>query len=156
MTLLIAASMDGHLPDNPSSEAPLGSCAFSLSRCLPPNFLSNSESTSAVDAFTHLAFVEPNCGDCLIMALVNASGRRGLSAFLPSEMQTFAPEKRERRMWERTEPMLPLVNDWRLGDFSLRSVVRPGQDVWEEARSEAVNLRAYCVKLLSRYTYSLG
>lgn len=93
------------------------------------------------------------------MALTNASGQRGLSAFLPDANVTFEPEVRDRGEWEREEPMLPLVPDWKEGNFSLAAVIRPGQDIWEGEKgrsSNKVNLREYCVKLLSRYTYSVG
>lgn len=92
------------------------------------------------------------------MALINASRPRGLSAILPHADQTFEPEVRERSEWEREEPMLPLVSTWYEGNFSLNSVVRPGQDHWtgESGDLDRVKLREFCVKLLSRYTYSVG
>lgn len=69
------------------------------------------------------------------------------------------PEQREPEQGERVEPMLPLVPKWSEGNFSLGAVVRPGQDRWGggEGRADgAAGLREFCVKLLSRYVYSVG
>jgi 3-O-alpha-D-mannopyranosyl-alpha-D-mannopyranose xylosylphosphotransferase len=133
------------------------SCVFSLNTCLPESFFNETTPHSAAHMFTHIAFVRPECGDCLIMALVTASGPSGLSAVLPREDQAFKPEVRNKAEWEREEPMLPLVANWREGDFTLAAVVRPGQDQWEGGHGGSeVKLREFCVKLLSRYTYSIG
>jgi 3-O-alpha-D-mannopyranosyl-alpha-D-mannopyranose xylosylphosphotransferase len=115
------------------------SCELSINDCLPSDsFTKPGQSHSAIDIFTHLAFAMPGCGDCLIDALVTASGRRGLSAVLPTEDQVFYPPEKEGRMWERSEPMLPMTDRWEDADFSVHNVVRPGQDVWagREAREE--------------------
>lgn len=110
--------------------------------------------------FTHLAFERPECGDCLITALVKASGERGLAAFLPEEDQVFQPEQEEEKgTWRSSEPILPLTSSWKDGNFSLKANVKAGQDIWDgfEAREDGgVNLRAWCIKLLSRYNYIYG
>ncbi|WWD21565.1 hypothetical protein CI109_106051 [Kwoniella shandongensis] len=151
------SSMDGHLPHQFDESEPDKTCAFDLSTCLPGGFLNSSKTSSASDMFKHLAFAQPQCEDCLIRALVKASGARGLDAFLPSSKQVFyPPEEHGDEKWRRTEPILPLVSSWSEGDFSLAANVRKGQDVWEgtEARADGgVELRRWCIKLLSRYNY---
>jgi len=148
------------MSDSPGHEDEDQFCLFSLKTCLPVGFFTNdSVSYSAEDMFIHMAFVEPECGDCMIKALITASGVRGLDAILPHPEQTAVPEERQRKRWERSEPMLPLVDRWQLGNFSLYSVIRPNQDQWEgtdRSVDGSINLRQWSIKLLSRYAYVLG
>lgn len=88
------------------------------------------------------------------MALVTASGPLGLSAFFPSatassttqglrdgeDMPTFLPP-----------PHLPLTPTWQEADFSLASILKTTTMPGEE-----VGLRAFCMRLLSRYLYLSG
>ncbi|RSH92244.1 hypothetical protein EHS25_008659 [Saitozyma podzolica] len=153
------SSMDGHLPPRPDIDIISTSCSISLSKCFAPDFLSSSTPYPAQEIFRNIAFVHPECGDCLIDALVTASGTRGLSAFLPSETDVYYPEQRDPAEWERSEPMLPLTSTWEGVDFSLNRVVRPGQDTWDgiqPAEDGAVRLREWCIKLLSRYAYTFA
>jgi 3-O-alpha-D-mannopyranosyl-alpha-D-mannopyranose xylosylphosphotransferase len=133
---------------------------FAIDTCLPDGFFSKPHIYHfAHQIFTKLAFARPECGDCLIAALVNSSGSRGLSAFLPSEEQLYYPEDTKKGKWERTEPMLPLTDRWADANFTISNNVRKGQDLWDgvEVREDgAVRLREWCVKLLSRYAYSYG
>ncbi|WRT64545.1 3-O-alpha-D-mannopyranosyl-alpha-D-mannopyranose xylosylphosphotransferase [Kwoniella shivajii] len=101
--------------------------------------------------FKRLAFSYPECGDCLTMALVTASGPLGLSAFFPPKGTTFenqplAPGQSYPRYLP--PPHLPLTPTWHEADFSLETVMSttalPG---------ESVNLREFTMKLLSRYQY---
>ena len=135
-------------------------CHLSLSECFPADFFTQPDTVyDASEMFAHIAFEKPQCGDCLITALVSKSGPRGLSAFLPDAKQVFYPENRSPRRWERSEPMLPLTSSWQNVDFSLGAIVRPGQDVWNgsEAQSDGgISLRSYAIKLLSRYAYVIG
>jgi 3-O-alpha-D-mannopyranosyl-alpha-D-mannopyranose xylosylphosphotransferase len=156
---LQTASMDGHLPPQVGPAHVNRTCIFDARVCLPMDFFTNPKAEhSATDMFTQLAFAEPECGDCLITALIAASGSRGLSAILPTKEQTFVPPRREKQRWERSEPMLPLESVWTGADFSLEAVVRPGQDTWDgtaKPRGE-VSLRDWSIKLLSRYAYLTG
>lgn len=135
---------------------PPKTCKFDVSACLPPDFWTDTPLPSA-DMFTHLAFVHPACGDCLIDALVAASGSKGLSAFLPPADKTYLPAERAAQMWDREEPMLPLTPTWEEADFSLAHNVRLGQDRWArnepKDQADGVNLLDWSVKLLSRYAY---
>ncbi|WVQ83148.1 hypothetical protein IAT38_005286 [Cryptococcus sp. DSM 104549] len=155
------SSLDGHLPPHPDTP-PSPQCTFQLDLCLPPSFFSPSQTFSASDLFTRFAFEHPDCGTCLIDALVAASGKRGIEAFLPAPDAVFFPpgtEEGEEGMWRRSEPMLPLVGRWQDGDFGLGANVRRGQDVWEGAKERedgGVELRRWVVKLLSRYNYIYG
>ncbi|OCF45807.1 hypothetical protein I317_00295 [Kwoniella heveanensis CBS 569] len=161
----IFSSMDGHLPNEPNKPgfAEDAVCTFKFDQCLPPSFFTNASTPISADGmFAHLAFARPECGDCLISALVRKSGERGLDAFLPSKEQIYHSSARDnstRAGWRRSEPILPMVNDWRIADFSLGANVRSGQDVWQgaERRSDGgVELRRWCIKLLSRYNYIYG
>ncbi|EIW71167.1 hypothetical protein TREMEDRAFT_67606 [Tremella mesenterica DSM 1558] len=140
----IFSSFDGHLPHDP--DKPSKSCHLSLFTCFPSDWLTNTDSLPATEIFTHLAFVEPGCGDCMIDALIAASGETGLEAFLPSPKSQFSPSE---------DPMLPLTTSWEKTDFSLKNVVRQGQDVWTGERKVKgkVSLRRWSIKLLSRYSY---
>ncbi|RSH78093.1 uncharacterized protein EHS24_002549 [Apiotrichum porosum] len=181
-TTYLWSSFDGHLPVNPPSSpeeieeiekaakgrkgklaqfaqkllGPPTQCNFDISECLPDEFFSSDTEYDATEIFKTIAFAKPQCGDCLIGALVNKSGKRGLSAFLPSKDVNFRPPAREAQMWDRPEPMLPLVDKWEDADFSLANNVRLGQDIWkgvEPSADDEVNLRNWSVKLLSRYSY---
>ena len=158
----VFSSLDGHIPEPGVSYESPRSCGIIPSRCFPALFDPNAlaQGIDAAEIFTSIAFDQHHCGDCLIIGLVSASGPRGLSAILPTEDQTYRPdEMREKQMWDRSEPMLPLVQTWREGNFSAANVVRAGQDVWEGSKlreHRLVGLREWCVKLLSRYIYSLG
>lgn len=101
--------------------------------------------------FTRLAFDRPACGDCLIDALVTASGERGLEAFLPDPETTFTTTTSGRGL----EARLPLTNDWRTTNFSLASIL-PRGDEYANDLSEEVSLRNWCLRLLSHYIYSIG
>ena len=151
--------MDGVLPERPDRPFTYAQCPFSLSKCLPPDFFNNDEDISADAMFKHLTFVEPDCGDCLVSALITASGPRGLQAFFPEAEAVFFPPESPPTKWQRDEPMLPLTKTWFEANFSVESVVKTGQDLWRGIKKrddEGVNLRQWCIKLLSRYAYVMG
>lgn len=107
-----------------------------------------------------MAFAERPCGDCLITALVSASGERGLHAFLPEEdAMYYPPVGASEGVWDTTEPVLPLTKTWQEADFDLKDVIRPGSDVWygeEASESQGISLRKWSIKLLTRYHYAMG
>lgn len=149
--------MDGHIPNVKHTTYDSGICEFDTVQCLGGDFANASAAIDATDLFKRLAFEKPECGDCLINALVKTSGSRGLAAFLPHGGATFRPI--EGSIWTGGEPMLPLTKDWRTTDFSLENVVRRGQDKWhgpEPVMEDVVDLRRWGIKLLTRYAYVLG
>jgi len=85
------------------------------------------------------------------MALVTASGPLGLSAVFPPAKATFYNPETDNPPTVLPPPHLPLTPTWEEADFSLASVMAdtaaPGQEV---------NLREYCMYLLSRYLYISG
>ncbi|WWC59711.1 uncharacterized protein I303_102273 [Kwoniella dejecticola CBS 10117] len=152
-TDFLFSSMDGHMPPilksgmDPTTN---DKCVLDLDRCFG-SFWTREEDVSSADMFKRLTFQYPECGDCLIMALVTASGPLGLSAFFPSKGTTFenlplSPDRPYPRYLP--PPHLPLTPTWHEADFSLESVMSttalPG---------ESVNLREFAMKLLSRYQY---
>jgi 3-O-alpha-D-mannopyranosyl-alpha-D-mannopyranose xylosylphosphotransferase len=100
-----------------------------------------------------MAFERAHCGDCLIHALITASGERGLSAFLPDEEIRYQPTKPADERWKDTGPILPLTSEWRETNFSMAEIIT-SQQPGEAGRS--VNLREWCLSLLSRYVYTIG
>ncbi len=78
-----------------------------------------------------------------ILALVSASGRLGLEAFLPSSesRRPGAPSSDDRT------PYLPLVDRWEDGDFSLKAVM---------SASKETSVRLWTLLLLERYRFVLG
>ncbi|KAJ1309903.1 hypothetical protein OPQ81_006664 [Rhizoctonia solani] len=124
----------GHWTQFPSKHM---QCTIQFSICFPPDLV------SASDIFKHVAFKEPQCGDCIIQALVGASGRLGLSAFLPPIVHG---AKDTAVLKENTIPHLPLVSDYRTGDFSLKAVVS----------DSTTNVRFWAVKMLQRYRFVIG
>lgn len=85
------------------------------------------------------------------MALVNKSGRRGLSAFLPDHAQTVEIDSGGNGAVQ--PPHLPLTSTWVSTDFSVSSVVNAATGHVKDGR---VNLREWVLLLLSRYTYMSG
>ncbi|KAI0366952.1 hypothetical protein BV20DRAFT_951200 [Pilatotrama ljubarskyi] len=100
----------------------------------------------ASDVFKHIAFDRYECGDCMMLALVKASGPLGLSAFLPSEERR-VPIEDPLPGPEGFIPHLPLVSDWHDGRFALR-------DVMKDAHTTSV--RDWSLMLLQRYRYIIG
>ncbi|WVQ79814.1 3-O-alpha-D-mannopyranosyl-alpha-D-mannopyranose xylosylphosphotransferase [Cryptococcus sp. DSM 104549] len=152
-TEFLFSSMDGHMPPilkNGQDPAQNNKCLLDLNRCFG-TFWSRNEDVSSADMFKRITFQYPECGDCMIMALVTASGPLGLSAFFPPKEATFtAPPLTPGRSYPKylPPPHLPLTPTWHEADFSLKNVLTttalPG---------EMVRLREYTMKLLSRYLY---
>ena len=152
-----AASMDGHIEPPRHSTYQPKSCKIDIDRCFGSSFADTSAPISANDLFKRLTFEHADCGDCLIKALISASGLRGLEAFLPGSSKVVVQPMEPERF--SLEPLLPLTSDWRSTDFSIRNVVRNGQDSWPgqtTASDGSVNLRRWCIKLLTRYAYVIG
>jgi len=127
-------------------------CLIRQAECFPNIGL------SASDAFKNIAFKHPRCGDCVIQALIRASGPLGFGAFLPSGDRAIkvSPAKLAR--------VLPLDPTWEKADFSLRGVLEAGvpDAIREEgekvpAPSEPagrVLLRRWILRALDRYRHS--
>ncbi|ORX33950.1 hypothetical protein BD324DRAFT_643648 [Kockovaella imperatae] len=155
------SSFDGtvpqNLPERPDRPRTQTECTFRVAQCLPPDFFESDEPLDAAEMFRHFTFSEPSCGDCLIMALVSASGPRGLEAFFPDPDAVFhPPAQQEPAAFQREEPMLPLTPSWVDTDFRIESIMRSGQDSWPGVKPRmdgSVNMRQWCIKLLSRYAY---
>lgn len=88
------------------------------------------------------------------MALVTASGTLGLNAFFPPKETTItAPELGPGDAYPKylPPPHLPLTPTWHEADYSLPNILSttalPG---------EQVDIRQYCMRLLSRYLYLDG
>ncbi|KAG8686910.1 hypothetical protein FRC09_013844, partial [Ceratobasidium sp. 395] len=122
----------------PSFPNPFLQCPINFNICFPP------ELTNASDVFKHVAFSAPQCGDCIINALVAASGPLGLSAFLPNRPHGLKSVHQQSP--RDPVPHLPLVSDYQTGDFSLRSVL--GDSV--------TDVREWTVRMLQRYRFVLG
>lgn len=145
--------MDGHLPATQSKiiQLPNGksskvdvaveTCSLNTRQCFG-DFL-NGADVIAQDMFKRIAFDDWRCGDCLIDALVAASGDKGLSAFLPDAAANVTSASSP-----SDEPAhLPLTDDWVTTDFSVAAVIQsPG----------TVHLRTWTEQLLSRYLYVSG
>lgn len=149
-----------------------------LNRCFGV-FWTREEDILSTDMMKRLTFQYPECGDCsksflhlsfhfhlhqsllkttlfhlVIMALVTASGTLGLNAFFPPKETTVtAPELAPGDGYPKflPPPHLPLTPTWHEADFSLANILSttalPG---------EQVDIRQYCMRLLSRYLYLDG
>ena len=113
-------------------------CSIKRDECFP------SDLTSASGAFAHLAFMAPSCGDCVINRLVQRSGRKGFSEFLPSPEREILPTSHE-----ETVVTLPTVAQWEDGQFALT-------DVLSSATSPTIHVRDFVLRLLARYRFVLG
>ncbi|KAG8929980.1 hypothetical protein FRC02_004793 [Tulasnella sp. 418] len=129
----------------PSFKAPEGTTVLShhATRCIIEHqrcFKHMAKPFSlASEFFKHVAFREPTCGDCIISALVTASGRQGLKVFLPPQGNTT-----ETNEMEAKPSYLPLTSNWEKTDFSLNSV------------TNTTNLRSWTIRLIHRYRFLIG
>ncbi|KAH7104583.1 hypothetical protein BKA62DRAFT_692690 [Auriculariales sp. MPI-PUGE-AT-0066] len=96
--------------------------------------------SSPVEFFTHIAFEEVQCGDCILTALVKASGELGLEALLPQAKSSVVEPTRY-----HSPPALPRVPKWQDADFSVSANVPVDAD-----------LRTWSVQLLARYRFVVG
>ncbi|KAG9092209.1 hypothetical protein FRC06_000197 [Ceratobasidium sp. 370] len=122
----------------PRFPTPSLQCRIEFNVCFPP------ELTNASDVFKHVAFRAPKCGDCIINALVSASGPLGLSAFLPNP--THGLKSTHQQSVRDPAPHLPLVSDYQTGDFSLRGVLG----------DSTTDIREWTVRMLQRYRFVIG
>ncbi|VDC02620.1 unnamed protein product [Peniophora sp. CBMAI 1063] len=141
------SSMDGYpyleVRQNGTLERPnvlaRESCTISRAECFP------SWISSASEAFNHIAFANPFCGDCIINRLVQNSGRRGLSAVLPASDRIIATKASG-----ITAETLPRVPSWKLGAFALADVLS------QEPNQEVVHVREWTLRMLNRYRFVLA
>jgi hypothetical protein len=137
-------SIDGsQLIRDPSFSA-AEACVINRSAC----FGASSKDESASEFFKRIAFETPKCGDCIITALIGASGISGIDKFLPehdagtdSEILTDALT---------SPPHLPLTSDWTTTDFSITNAIPKG------SLPPDMTLRTWCIRLIQRYSYVLG
>jgi len=142
-----------------------------------------NRASSASEAFKNMAFKDVECGDCgmlncftyisghwpdqsypfeVIGALRTASGRLGLSTFLPSPSREFTPsasaverevagdeevKNEEDAETQHIDPHLPFSGRWQDVDFSLKSILHP---------FGSVNIRAWAIRLVERYKFVIG
>ncbi|KAF8607028.1 hypothetical protein BDV93DRAFT_520623 [Ceratobasidium sp. AG-I] len=99
---------------------------------------------SASRTFQRVAFEEPTaCGDCIIRALINKSGERGLEAFLPPASSESS------RTWQGGAAKLPVSARWQDTNFQLSSVL--GSKNIEQA-----DVKTFVLQMLQRYRFVLG
>ncbi|KAI0927538.1 hypothetical protein AcV5_008051 [Taiwanofungus camphoratus] len=121
-------------------------CRISFDQCFQIEATEDNPSRAS-EVFKNLAFRKHGCGDCVTMALVQASGSLGLSAFLPLSDRVLPSLARELSGSEKDIPHLPLVDDWQNGDFSLGGVM---------GSTQLLNIREWTLQLLQRYRYVIG
>ncbi|KIP04248.1 hypothetical protein PHLGIDRAFT_76231 [Phlebiopsis gigantea 11061_1 CR5-6] len=104
--------------------------------------------THASEVFKHIAFRQPQCGDCVIQALMRASGRLGMEAFLPSPHRV-VPAAPDAPASARDEvPHLSMEERWQDGQFAVSAVL--------QTSARAVNVRDWTLRLLERYRFVIG
>ncbi len=127
--------------------------------------------SAATGMFKHIAFRNPKCGDCgmsylfvppsftpihclvadapypVIQALVKASGRLGLEAFLPPADRDLPIIGGEFASDPYEVPHLPLEERWDDAEFNVFSVM---------GASRETNVRAWTLRLLQRYRFVVG
>ncbi|KAK0232724.1 hypothetical protein IW262DRAFT_1257949 [Armillaria fumosa] len=118
---------------------------------------------NASEFFVHIAFEEVSCGDCMIRALMSASGPLGLSEFLPSPNRTFpllfsiVPDPVDTGL---SPPHLPLTTEYHAKDFVLDAVMAPwAREAFRRrgwASVEGVNIREWTMMVIQRYRYVVG
>lgn len=127
-------------------------CRISLDRCFggsqffEPDDAEQAPLYTPEELFRNMAFRNPACGDCLIVALLGKSGPFGLSAFLPTQDSDPTARRARRRGSPDEVPFVGgLSQDWASADFSLRTALG---DKW--------GAREFSVRLIQRYSYTIG
>lgn len=95
----------------------------------------------------------------MVQHLVGKSGPKGLESFLPSSELLFPSTDGANESKKDAETVfhLPLVDDWKLGNFSLKAIAsqnniaRIGRE-----NNRATTRREFAVSLLARYNYVIG
>ncbi|KAL8276136.1 hypothetical protein RQP46_011467 [Phenoliferia psychrophenolica] len=117
-------------------------CEIEVETCFGNAFASVTpgDPSPVVDAFRRVAHTNPLCGDCIIVQLLNKSGPKGLSAFLPRP----GPSPRRRPLSTPVEVAAVGLgtSSHNLLDFSLPP--------------SFLAIRERCVALIQRYSYVLG
>ncbi|EPQ31660.1 uncharacterized protein PFL1_00993 [Pseudozyma flocculosa PF-1] len=129
-------------------------CSISRSSCLAPS----RGAESASDLFKRIAFEQSDCGDCILAALIGASGTSGIERFMPpsyakmpaTEAIPAASPPSSSSPPLKHVPHLPLTSSWRETDFSLDKALPAG------AAQSGMSLRTWCARLIQRYQYVLG
>jgi len=123
---------------------PSRACTIHRSTC----FGAFSKIESASDFFKHIAFRQPKCGDCIVTALIDASGRFGIDKFLPDRDAEILAGFQTKK--GTCPPHLPLTSYWKTTDFSKSSAIP------ECSIKPGMTLRNWCIRLIQRYSYVLG
>ncbi|KAG7448582.1 uncharacterized protein BT62DRAFT_992613 [Guyanagaster necrorhizus] len=136
-------------------------CEISWNQCFEKD---DRPIESASEIFVHVAFENVNCGDCIIRALMIASGPLGLSEFLPSPNRT-VPLRRPQNHVDELPPVgpphLPLAPDYRDIDFSLDTVMAPWIEEATQRRglekgAAGLSVREWTMMAIQRYRYVVG
>lgn len=105
-------------------------CTLDPFDCFGEEFMADEgDKVSVQEIFKRISFEKPHCGDCIISSLLGASGRRGLSAFLPQPSSNPHPSER---------------------------VALSMSKKWTDAEYDTRGGRARAISLLQRYSYVLG
>ncbi|TBU22887.1 hypothetical protein BD311DRAFT_675085 [Dichomitus squalens] len=132
--------------DKKDRKEPARKCIIRRDECFGGGDPGKPLTASAV--FQNIAFEKTHCGDCVIVALINASGRLGLSAVLPHPDRHSPPSDTEPSAdGSYTLPHLPLVADWHEGQFALRDVMKYAPDT---------SIRQWSERIMQRYRYVIG
>lgn len=131
-------------------EKPWQVCNISMVTCFGTEDYFKSSYVGDVTSqtlFKRMTFDQPECGDCVIAALLSRSSQ-GLEPFLPSPSGNPPPSTPVDPKHATTPP--PLLGHWQKSweatDFSMAATL--GESGW--------NLREYSVRLLQRYSYVIG
>ncbi|KAK0462958.1 uncharacterized protein EV420DRAFT_1521921 [Desarmillaria tabescens] len=143
-----------HYKGHPAQPAP--ECEIIWSECFEKEGLPIESSS---DMFVHVAFEKVRCGDCIIRALLNASGPLGISEFLPPlDRKLSVSNSLADYLPTTAPPHLPLASDYHDIDFSLDSVMGPwlAEVSIRRGRGAAVSVREWSMMVIQRYRYVVG
>ncbi|PVF97290.1 hypothetical protein CPB86DRAFT_786100 [Serendipita vermifera] len=147
-----------HFYPEPKDRPEWSKCSIDWNVCF------GSEMSSASEIFKRIAFEKIECGDCILKALVKASGDLGLSALLPPADRVYRTENGGTSETETppspipigdedVPPHLPLTSHWKTANFSLPAVFASGY--WDKD-GNGVGLREWVQRMLERYRYVIA
>lgn len=110
-------------------------CTFNVTRCLAAGF-GQAGDVDSQQLFKHIAFEEPECGDCLMTALLGKSGQSGFEAFLPPESDSDAEDE------SVVSESIGMAKTWEDATFDIAA-----------ARA---NPRRFAISNILRYQYVIG
>ncbi|KAI5478002.1 hypothetical protein MNV49_005694 [Pseudohyphozyma bogoriensis] len=113
-------------------------CTINVETCFGAGWLEGEGKSSVEEVFKRVAFEKPECGDCVIVALLGQA-KKGLEAFLPP------PDPNATAVDAVSSPSSPIAIGLTPSYLTSSFLLPP-----------TPNPRSRCISLIQRYSYTIG